>query len=84
MTIKLKIPPLVLVCIVMQTRTSAGFRVGNVSGGTQITSKSLELAVPRAAIGEQLNVINEIIANAASRVSPTNPNGINVIIRIIP
>ncbi len=61
-----------------------GFRVGNVSGGTPITSKSLELAIPRAATGEQLNVINEIIANAASRVSPTNPNGINVIIRIIP
>jgi hypothetical protein len=36
------------------------------------------------ASGSQLQVINEIITDAASRISSTNPNGISVIIRIIP
>ena len=50
--------------------------IGNVPGGKPINSKSLEIAIPHSASGEQLNVINEIIANGANK-------GINVKIVII-
>ena len=42
-----------------------GFVIGDLPGGLPINSRSLELAIPRAATGEQLNVINEVITNAA-------------------
>jgi len=44
-----------------------GFVIGDFPGRLPINSKSLELAIPRAATGEQLNIINEVITNAANK-----------------
>ncbi len=54
-----------------------GFLVGNVQGGTPITSKTLEIAIPRAASGSQQTVLNEIIADGLTK-------NINVVITIRP
>jgi hypothetical protein len=53
-----------------------GFLVG-VQGGTPITSKTLEIAIPRAASGSQQAVLNEIIAYGLTK-------NINVVITIRP
>lgn len=44
-----------------------GVIIGNLPGGLPINSKSLELAIPRSATGEQLNIINEVIESAANK-----------------
>jgi RHS repeat-associated protein len=54
-----------------------GFVIGNLPGGSPINSKTLEIALPRAATGSQLGVINQLIADGAAK-------GINVTIVVIP
>ena len=42
-----------------------GVEIGDIE--SPINSKTLELAIPRAATGEQLNVLNELVSNGASK-----------------
>ncbi len=52
-----------------------GINIGGIDN--PILSKDLELVIPRAATGEQLNVLNRVIANASGK-------GINFNIVILP